>query len=122
MEDATGRLRELPSVDEVLSRPAVRALAEQVGRAAVKSAARQAIAAARERILTGKANGELVPDAEVVRRAEREAAPRLRRGVHPAGGGVDPHPGGGPAPPGGGAPGRGGGPREPALWVAPGAG
>src|SRR3989442_4432461 len=99
MEDATGRLRELPSVDEVLSRPAVRALAEQVGRAAVKSAARQAIAAARERILTGKANGELVPDAEVVRRAEREAAPRLRRGSNATRGVLHPPPGGAALPP-----------------------
>src|SRR5437660_9004904 len=85
MEDATGRLRDLPSVDEVLSRPAVRALAEQVGRAAVKAAARQAIAAARERILSGGGNGELVADADVVQRAERAAAPRLRRVINATG-------------------------------------
>src|SRR5438132_39991 len=85
MEDATGRLRELPSVDEVLSRPAVRALAEQVGRAAVKAAARQAIAAARERILSGGGNGELVADADVVQRAARAAAPRLRRVINATG-------------------------------------
>jgi len=85
MEDATGRLRDLPSVDEVLSRPAVRALAEQVGRAAVKAAARQAIAAARERILSGSGNGELVADADVVQRAERAAAPRLRRVINATG-------------------------------------
>ena len=81
MEDARGRLRELPSVDEVLSRPAVRALEVRVGRAAVKAAVRQAIAAARERILSGGGNGsgELVPDQDVLTRAQREAAPRLRR-------------------------------------------
>src|SRR5207302_1074651 len=77
MEDATGRLRDLPSVDEVLSRPAVRALAEQVGRAAVKAAARQAIAAARARILSGGGNGALVADADVVQRAEAAGAALL---------------------------------------------
>src|SRR6266446_6872106 len=87
MEDARGRLRELPSVDEVLSRPAVRALEGRVGRAAVKAAARQAIAAARERILSGGANGsgDLVPDQDVLARARREAAPRLRRVINATG-------------------------------------
>ena len=88
MEDGRGRLRNLPSVDEVLSRPAVRALEDRVGRAAVKAAARQAIAAARERILSGKSNGgavELVPDQEVLSRAHREAAPRLRRVINATG-------------------------------------
>src|SRR6267154_4120226 len=87
MEDARGRLRELPSVDEVLSRPAVRALEVRVGRAAVKAAARQAIAAARERILSGEAKGpgELVADQDVLTRAQREAAPRLRRVINATG-------------------------------------
>ena len=47
MEDGRPRLRELPSVDEVLARPAMRVLAGRVGRTVVKVAARQAIAAAR---------------------------------------------------------------------------
>src|SRR6266849_3061782 len=81
MEDARARLRDLPSVDEVLSRPAVRALEVRVGRAAVKAAVRQAIAAARERILSG----ELVPDHDVLTRAQREAAPRLRRVINATG-------------------------------------
>ena len=87
MEDARGRLRDLPSVDEVLSRPAVRALEIRVGRAAVKAAVRQAIAAARERILSGAGNGpgELVPDQDVLTRAQREAAPRLRRVINATG-------------------------------------
>src|SRR4051794_34318973 len=86
MEDGQRRLRELPSVDEVLARPAVRALGDEVGRAAVKSAARQAIAAARERILAGAAaKGELVPDADVLERGRREAAPRLRRVLNATG-------------------------------------
>jgi L-seryl-tRNA(Ser) seleniumtransferase len=87
MEDGRGRLRELPSVDEVLSRPAVRALEVRVGRAAVKAAVRQAIGAARERILSGAGNGsdELVPDQDVLSRAQREAAPRLRRVINATG-------------------------------------
>src|SRR5712672_1037707 len=87
MEDARGRLRALPSVDEVLSRPAVRALEVRVGRAAVKAAVRQAIAAARERILSGEAKGpgELVADQDVLSRAQREAAPRLRRVINATG-------------------------------------
>jgi L-seryl-tRNA(Ser) seleniumtransferase len=87
VEDERGRLRALPSVDEVLSRPAVRALEVRVGRAAVKAAVRQAIAAARERILAGALNGpgELVPDEDVLSRARREAAPRLRRVINATG-------------------------------------
>jgi len=87
MEDARARLRELPSVDEVLSRPAVRALEHRVGRAAVKAAAQKAIAAARQRILSGAAEraGELVPDQDVLSRAQREAEPRLRRVVNATG-------------------------------------
>src|SRR5919199_6729161 len=87
MEDGRGRLRELPSVDEVLSRPAVRALEVRIGRAPVKSAVRQAIAAARDRILAGAGNGsgELVPDDEVLSRAQHEAAARLRRVINATG-------------------------------------
>src|SRR2546421_13083117 len=101
MEDQRGRLRALPSVDEVLSRPAVRALEVRVGRAAVKAAVRQAIAAARERILSGAVNGssELVPDQDVLSRAQREAAPRLRRGVNATGGGLHTNLGRAPLPP-----------------------
>src|SRR5262249_4538813 len=87
MEDARGRLRNLPRVAEVRARRAVRALEVGVGRAAVKAAVRQAIAAARERILAGAANGsgELVPDQDVLTRAQREAAPRLRRVINATG-------------------------------------
>jgi L-seryl-tRNA(Ser) seleniumtransferase len=87
MEDGRGRLRDLPSVDEVLSRPAVRALEGRIGHAAVKAAARQAIAAARQRILSGAAKDvdDLVPDQEVLSRARREAAPRLRPVINATG-------------------------------------
>jgi L-seryl-tRNA(Ser) seleniumtransferase len=86
MEDGRPRLRELPSVDEVLTRPAVRALAARLGRTVAKVAAQKAIAAARERILAGGASaGELVPDREVLARAQHETAPRLVRVLNATG-------------------------------------
>jgi L-seryl-tRNA(Ser) seleniumtransferase len=86
MEDGRPRLRELPSVDEVLARPAVRALAARLGRTVAKVAAQKAIAAARERILAGAApSGELVPDREVIARAQHETAPRLVRVLNATG-------------------------------------
>ena len=61
------RLRSLPSVDEVLARPAVRALAERVGRAAAKAAVRAAIAESRARLQGGDdLDDEPVPDARVL--------------------------------------------------------
>src|SRR5256885_16609365 len=97
MEDGRPRLRELPSVDEVLARPAMRALAGRVGRTVVKVAARQAIAAAREGILAGGLpSGELVPDGEVLARAGRGTAPRLVRVLNATGGVLHTNLGGAP--------------------------
>ena len=96
------RLRELPSVDEVLARPAVRALESRVGHAAARAAVRGAIAEARARLVSGASpvdgssgvagsssgpgeSRELVSDAAVVALAEREAAPRLRRVINATG-------------------------------------
>jgi L-seryl-tRNA(Ser) seleniumtransferase len=81
------RLRALPSVDEVLARPAVRALAQRLGRPAAKSAARSAIAQARERLIAGAelAADDPVPDGAVAAAAAREAAPRLRRVINATG-------------------------------------
>jgi L-seryl-tRNA(Ser) seleniumtransferase len=80
------RLRNLPSVDEVLARPAVRALAERVGRAATKAAARAAIAEARALLKKGSDIGpEPVPDARVLELGASEAAPRLRRVINATG-------------------------------------
>jgi L-seryl-tRNA(Ser) seleniumtransferase len=80
------RLRSLPSVDEVLSRPAVRALAERVGRPAAKAAARAAIAEARNLIQAGAdLNGEPVSDARVLELGASEAAPRLRSLINATG-------------------------------------
>jgi len=79
-------LRSLPSVDEVLARPAVRALAERHGRAAAKAGARAAIAEARSRLQDGGvADGEAVPDARVLALIEEAAAPRLRRVINATG-------------------------------------
>ncbi len=79
-------LRSLPSVDEVLARPAVRALAERAGRAVAKAAARAAIAEARSRLQGGaEAAGDPVPDARVLELGAREATPRLRRVINATG-------------------------------------
>jgi L-seryl-tRNA(Ser) seleniumtransferase len=72
-------LRELPSIDEVLSRPAVRDLAARIGRGAAKDAVRAAVAAARARVLRGEGmNPALVTDGEVEAAAKRRLQPRLR--------------------------------------------
>ena len=77
------RLRSLPSVDEVLARPAVRAFAETHGRAAAKAAVRAAIAEARARVQDGGAAD--VADDRVLELASREAAPKLRRVINATG-------------------------------------
>ncbi|HTO96653.1 MAG TPA: L-seryl-tRNA(Sec) selenium transferase [Myxococcales bacterium] len=80
------RLRDLPSVDEVLARPAVRALSARVGRAATKAAVRAAIAEAREKLRSGAGiAGEPVPDARVEELGLLQAAPRLRPVINASG-------------------------------------
>ncbi|TMA16339.1 MAG: hypothetical protein E6J86_03630, partial [Deltaproteobacteria bacterium] len=80
------RLRSLPSVDEVLARPAVRALAERVGRAAAKAAVRAAIAESRARLQGGDdLDDEPVPDARVLELGASEAKSRLRRVINATG-------------------------------------
>ena len=80
------RLRSLPSVDEVLARPAIRALAERVGRAAAKAAVRAAIAESRARLQGGDdLDDEPVPDARVLELGAAEAKPRLRRVINATG-------------------------------------
>ncbi|MCA1825937.1 MAG: L-seryl-tRNA(Sec) selenium transferase [Myxococcales bacterium] len=78
------RLRSLPSVDEVLARPAVRALAEQVGRAATKAAVRAAIAEARARLQDGLGEAA-ISDERVLALGAAEAAPHLRRVINATG-------------------------------------
>ena len=80
------RLRSLPSVDEVLARPAVRALAERVGRPAAKAAARAAIAEARVRLQAGEEAGlATVSDDRVLELGASESTPRLRRVINATG-------------------------------------
>jgi L-seryl-tRNA(Ser) seleniumtransferase len=79
-------LRKLPSVDEVLARPAVRALADRLGRAPAKAAVRAAIAEARARLRAGGPEAEsAVTDAAVQKLAEQDARPRLRRVINATG-------------------------------------
>lgn len=86
MSQGSQPLRALPSVDEVLSRPAVRALEASLGHAVLKAAARAAIAAARDRLRQGLgAGGDPVPDEAVLEACAREAGPRLRRVVNATG-------------------------------------
>ena len=58
-KDATARLREIPSVDELLGRARLVALSEQVGRPVVTQAVRAALADLRARL---KAAGNTAPD------------------------------------------------------------
>ena len=77
-------LRSLPSVEEVLLRPVVRALEERVGRAVTRAAVRAAIAQGRAEILAG-ASGTDISDALVARLADKESQPRLRRVINATG-------------------------------------
>src|SRR5207237_9018419 len=73
------KLRELPSVNEMLARPSLRALVERVGRTAALQAIRGSIAEARERIQRGEPGGpDLVTDEAVAAAVQRLRAPRLR--------------------------------------------
>jgi L-seryl-tRNA(Ser) seleniumtransferase len=79
-------LRSLPSVDEVLARPAVRAVVARHGRAAAKAGVRAAIAEARAQLQKGALlDGEPVSDARVLALIAEEAAPRLRRVINATG-------------------------------------
>jgi L-seryl-tRNA(Ser) seleniumtransferase len=80
---STNPLRELPSVDELLGREEVAALAERHGRPLVLAAARAALERAREDLRAGFPAGDLVE----LTRTELEArlTPRLRRVVNATG-------------------------------------
>jgi L-seryl-tRNA(Ser) seleniumtransferase len=83
------RLRALPSVSELLDRPAVRALAARVGRAAALRAVRSAVDEVRDQLRTGRAGpapeGALVSDEAIAAAAQRLLAPRLRRVINATG-------------------------------------
>lgn len=76
--DLQALLRQLPSIQELLDRPAVAVLAsEGVPEADVKDAAREAVAARREALLSGERVDPAVPSEEVVAAARRLAEPSL---------------------------------------------
>ena len=77
-------LRQLPAVDEVLSRPAVEKLARQHPRSLVVDAVRLAVRRAREMILGGAAKVD-VGEVEVAAALESLVAPRLRRVINASG-------------------------------------
>ena len=79
-------LRRLPSVDEVLRRPEVEALAAHLPRRAVVEAVRRAVESRRRRILAGEKLGDLEPGLEEIERLAAEAhRPSLRRVVNATG-------------------------------------
>ena len=76
-------LRALPSVNELLQDPRLVALASEHGHELALGVARDAIAAAREKIAAGGQATDLVADA--LERAEGAGAPRLRRVLNATG-------------------------------------
>jgi len=80
---STNPLRELPSVDELLGRDELAALAESHGRPLVLAAARSALERAREDVRAGFPAGDLV--ARTVSELEARLAPRLRRVLNATG-------------------------------------
>jgi L-seryl-tRNA(Ser) seleniumtransferase len=76
-------LRELPSVDRLLAREELLALAERHGRPLVLAAARSALARAREEIEAGYEPGDIV--ARVLSELDARARPSLRRVLNATG-------------------------------------
>ena len=76
-------LRALPSVNELLQDPRLVALASEHGHELALGVARDAIAAAREKIAAGEQATDLVADA--LERAEGAGSPRLRRVLNATG-------------------------------------
>ncbi|MBN2362363.1 MAG: L-seryl-tRNA(Sec) selenium transferase [Deltaproteobacteria bacterium] len=83
MPEVQQRLRGLPAVEALLQQPAIRALIEAHGRAAVVRAARAVVEQARRRILDG---GEAaVDEQEIARRLAADAAMTLRSVINASG-------------------------------------
>ena len=77
--DLADRLRQIPSVEEILNRPALRALERRAGRPLVREATRQALEDVRREI-AGR-EGDILPlqslDEEIAQRVESELTPSL---------------------------------------------
>ncbi len=79
------RLRELPSVDEVLARASLRPLWATMSRALAVQACREAVDEVRQRVLRDAAAVPEVGDDAVARAAARVAQPKLRRVINATG-------------------------------------
>ena len=87
---AAARLRDIPSVDEIMQRPHLRALAETAGREIVLRAARNALSELRAQLQDKTAHPEAkfdmgVVEARIARDAERILAPSLKRVINATG-------------------------------------
>ncbi len=93
-EEAASRLRSIPSVDELLSRPFLRGLAQKSGRELVTRAIRSVLAETRSQLMSRPAQGNQ-PDAATSESAQLESrvadevgrvlAPSLRRVINATG-------------------------------------
>lgn len=90
--EITARLREIPSVDQILSRPRLVALAESAGRAAVTQVARSVLGELRARLIKGVevesvavATSGAAIEAQVAAGVEALLAPSLRRVINATG-------------------------------------
>jgi len=88
-KDPAARLRELPSVDELLTRPPLLGLAEQAGRGIVTQAARSVLADMRAQLRNdpGSTHPVGLPEieAKVIARVEDMLSPSLRRVINATG-------------------------------------
>jgi L-seryl-tRNA(Ser) seleniumtransferase len=88
-KDPTARLREIPSVDELLIRPHLHALTEKVGRGVVTQATRNVFAEVRTRMISEPTNANLLDpvalEARVASQVEAMLAPSLRRVINATG-------------------------------------
>jgi L-seryl-tRNA(Ser) seleniumtransferase len=78
---AEDKLRQIPSVDDLLSRPALRALEPSAGRALVLAAARDVLQALRGRLAAGEC---VKPDGSGLEALERETARRIEAQLAPS--------------------------------------
>ena len=87
-DDLNARLREIPSVDELLSRPRLLALTHSAGRAVVTQAIRGVLGELRAQLRGARQQIDVAPEgieSEVASRVEALMAPSLRRVINATG-------------------------------------
>lgn len=88
-KDPAARLRELPSVDELLGQPRLLGLAEKMGRSIVTQAARGVLADVRAQFKIDPGNTHLISlpeiEAQIAERVEAMLSPSLRRVINATG-------------------------------------